>query len=185
MLPSIFIAAAAAFALVHARSGSGNGTVALGQQCSSSADCAGDADCYAVNSMLITRCGNFQASCKTNSQCAYNTCNNGLCNGFLPSESYLASVVSTTSAPAATGTSSMVYLPLGALCNLKSTPCTNGAECWASNSMLQMRCGNFNAACTSDDQCAYNICNTDTGLCSGFKATSSMTTIAATSTATA
>lgn len=185
MLLLIFIAAIVAFASVHAQSGFGNGTVALGQQCSSSIDCAGGADCYAVNSMLITTCGNFQASCNANSQCAYNTCNNGLCNGFLPSESYLASVASTAGAPAATGTSSVVYLPLGASCNPKSTPCTNGAECWASNSMLQMRCGNFNAACTSDDQCAYNICNTDTGLCSGFKATSSMTTVVSTATATA
>jgi hypothetical protein len=33
--------------------------------------------------MLQPVCGNFQASCKSDSQCAFNTCNNGLCNGFL------------------------------------------------------------------------------------------------------
>jgi hypothetical protein len=184
MLSSIFFIVAAALTAVEAQSGSGNGTVALGQQCSSSADCANGADCYAVNSMLITTCGNFQASCTTDSQCAYNTCNNGLCNGFLPSASYLASIAtSTTTAPAATGTSSMVYLPLGSSCNPASTPCANGAECWASNSMLQMRCGNFNAACTSDDQCAFNLCNTDSGLCSGFKVTTLSTVASATPTA--
>jgi hypothetical protein len=174
---------AAGFTTAQAQAGSGTGNVALGQQCSSSTDCANGADCYATNYMLITTCGNFQASCTSDSQCAYNTCNNGLCNGFLPSESYLASIATVTSStPAAAGTGSMVYLPLGSSCNPSSTPCANGAECWASNSMLQMRCGNFNAACTSDEQCAYNICNTETGLCSGFKPTGSMTTVPMTTT---
>lgn len=136
------------------------GTVALGQQCSSSADCANGADCYAVNSMLILECGNFQASCTSDDQCAYNTCNNGLCNGFIAS-------TTTTSAAPTESTSTTVYLPLGADCNPNSTPCANGADCYASNSMLQPRCGNFAASCTSDAQCAFNACNTDTGLCTG------------------
>ncbi|KAF8865816.1 hypothetical protein BDZ45DRAFT_683811 [Acephala macrosclerotiorum] len=78
------------------------GTVALGGQCSSSADCAGGANCYAVNSMLITRCGNFQASCSSDAQCAFNTCNNGLCNGFKPS-------TTTSATPSATPTESTGY----------------------------------------------------------------------------
>jgi hypothetical protein len=49
--------------------------------------CALGAQCYATNSMLQTVCGNFQASCSSNQQCAFNTCNGGFCNGLLPSSS--------------------------------------------------------------------------------------------------
>jgi hypothetical protein len=35
--------------------------------------------------MLIARCGNFNAECSNDAQCAYNTCSGGLCRGFLPS----------------------------------------------------------------------------------------------------
>lgn len=152
----------------------GTGTVALGGQCSSSADCAGGADCYAVNSMLITSCGNFQASCTSDSQCAFNTCNDGFCNGFIAS-------TTTTTAAQSEGTPTTVYLPLGADCNPDSTPCANGADCYATNSMLQPRCGNFASSCTSDAQCAFNTCNTDSGLCTGL-ISSSMTTIVSTPT---
>lgn len=137
-----------------------NGTLGLGEQCTTSSECANGANCYATNSGLIPSCGNFQASCTTDSQCAYNTCNDGLCNGYL-------SINTTSTSSAAETTPTIVYLPLGAECNPRSTPCANGSECWASNSMLQPRCGNFNAACTDSTQCAYNICNTDTGLCTG------------------
>ncbi|KAE8454343.1 hypothetical protein EG329_005268 [Mollisiaceae sp. DMI_Dod_QoI] len=150
------------------------GTVGLGGQCSTSADCANGADCYAVNSMLIPACGNFQASCTSDSQCAFNTCNNGFCNGFIAT-----TIATTTSAVQTTPTSTTVYLPLGADCSPDSTPCGNGADCYASNSMLQPRCGNFAASCSTDAQCAFNACNTNTGLCTGFLSSSMMTVVSA------
>jgi hypothetical protein len=91
---------------------------------------------------------------------------------------------STSSAPASTGSCTIVYLPLGSPCHRNSTACANGAQCWTSNSMLTPRCGNFNAACTTDDQCAYNACNSETGFCTGLKATRTWSTVAAGRTAT-
>ncbi|KAG4433649.1 hypothetical protein IFR05_010869 [Cadophora sp. M221] len=142
-----------------------SGTLGLGVQCSSSAQCANGADCYSTNSGLITVCGNFQASCSSNAQCAYNTCVDGLCNGFIPS--------TTTTSAQATGTPTIVYLPLGADCNPNSTPCANGSSCYATNSMLQPRCGNFQASCSSDSQCAFNTCQN--GFCNGFIASTTST----------
>jgi len=55
--------------------------------------CALGASCYATNSGLQTICGNFQAQCTSNQQCAFNTCNNGFCNGVL--SSYSASMMSS------------------------------------------------------------------------------------------
>ncbi|KAK0121827.1 hypothetical protein ONS95_010109 [Cadophora gregata] len=150
------------------------GTLGLGEQCSGSSECANGASCYATNSGLITRCGNFQASCSSNSQCAYNTCVDGLCNGFLAS-------TTTTSSSQSTGTSTTVYLPLGADCNPNSTPCANGASCYATNSMLQPRCGNFQATCSNDSQCAFNTCRN--GFCNGFIASTTATDSQYTSTA--
>ncbi|KAH7348527.1 kinase-like domain-containing protein [Rhexocercosporidium sp. MPI-PUGE-AT-0058] len=143
------------------------GTLGLGEQCSSSSQCANGANCYSTNSGLITLCGNFQASCSSNDQCAYNTCENGLCNGFIPATTSTASAQPTQ-------TSTMVYLPLGADCNPNSTPCANGVDCYATNYMLQPRCGNFQAICASDSQCAFNTCQN--GLCNGFIASTSTTT---------
>ncbi|KAL2064295.1 hypothetical protein VTL71DRAFT_4789 [Oculimacula yallundae] len=136
-----------------------SGSLGLGEQCASSAECANGANCYSTNSGLITRCGNFQASCSSNEQCAYNTCENGLCNGFIPS---------TTASPSSypTGPPVTVYIPLGADCNPNSTPCANGSTCYATNSMLQPRCGNFQANCSNDSQCAFNTCQN--GFCNGF-----------------
>lgn len=148
-----------------------NGTLGLGEKCSSPAECANGADCYSTNSGLMTLCGNFQSRCSSDSQCAYNTCVDGLCNGFIPS-------TTTTSSAQATGTPTIVYLPLGADCSPESTPCANGSSCYATNSMLQPRCGNFQASCSNDSQCAFNTCNQ--GLCNGFLA--STTTVLSTST---
>ncbi|CZS93240.1 uncharacterized protein RAG0_03612 [Rhynchosporium agropyri] len=136
-----------------------NGTIGLGEQCSSSAECANGANCYSTNSGLITRCGNFQATCSSNTQCAFNTCENGLCNGFIPS-------TTTSSSTYPSGTPDIIYLPLGADCNPNSTPCANGPTCYAVNFMLQPRCGNFQAHCSKDSQCAFNTCQN--GLCNGF-----------------
>lgn len=147
--------------------------------------CALGSNCYATNSMLQPRCGNFQASCTSDQQCAFNTCNlqQGLCNGFLATSSSMASAttVSTSSAgqyspaPSSTVTAPAGSLPLGAECNASVSPsqCTSGVQCWASNAGLIARCGNFNAICSSNAQCAYNTCNN--GLCNGFLASSSAT----------
>lgn len=65
-------------------------------------------------------------------------------------------------------------LPLGANCNpfVNPSQCSGGSQCWASNAGLIARCGNFNAACSSDAQCAYNACSG--GLCRGFLPSSAM-----------
>ncbi|KAK2626695.1 hypothetical protein QTJ16_003870 [Diplocarpon rosae] len=144
----------------------------LGAQCDPALNlCNFGADCYAVNKEQITRCGNFQSSCTSNAQCAYNTCVNGACNGLLP----------TTTAPAYTPTAEpiLVYLPLGAECNPNSTPCANGSDCYAITADQKLRCGNFQSSCTSNDQCAFNTCVD--GACTGLLPT---TTPAATTPAT-
>ena len=64
------------------------GSVPIGGECSTSADCANGANCYGVTSDTIETCGSFQASCTSDDQCATNTCNNGLCNGYLASSLY-------------------------------------------------------------------------------------------------
>ena len=192
--------------------------VPLGQQCDpKGTPCALGASCYSTNSMLITVCGNFQASCTSDQQCAFNKCNNGLCNGPPLSSStsasapptstpsacplpgstdsegryscnpahqypsgqscvlvvgcyYLSSTLpsSTSSAPSSIPSAPAGSLPLGEVCDPYQTPspCAGGAECWASNSGLIPRCGNFNAECTTDAECAYNLCNN--GLCNGI-----------------
>ncbi|KAF4549601.1 Hypothetical protein D9617_21g098220 [Elsinoe fawcettii] len=142
------------------------GTLKLGAECSETSQCAGGAECFASNFMQVKACGKFNAACKTDSQCATNTCNNGLCNGFLAT-----TLSSSTAAPTTTGTPQIAIdavpgsLKLGQQCSEKSQ-CAGGADCYASNSMLQKSCGNFNAACTTNAQCAYNTCSN--GLCSGF-----------------
>lgn len=62
----------------------------------------------------------------------------------------------TDSVPSATSSTSGL-LPLGAACT-SSSQCANGAQCYATNSMLHTVCGNFQAPCTSDSQCAFNTC---------------------------
>lgn len=157
--------------------------VPLGGDCvPGTTQCALGSQCYATNFMLQPRCGNFQAGCTSDQQCAFNTCNlaQGLCNGVLPDSSSSASATITstsaggfTPAPSSTVTASAGSLPLGAECNALANPsqCIAGVQCWASNSGLIASCGNFNAACSSDAQCAFNSCNN--GLCNGFKPSSS------------
>lgn len=143
-----------------------------------STQCALGSSCYATNSMLQPVCGNFQAPCTNDQQCAYNTCNlqQNLCNGFLATSSRSSASASSTGtptggyigAPSSTVTAPASSLPIGAECNALANPsqCTAGVQCWASNAGLIARCGNFNAACSSNAQCAYNTCNN--GLCNGF-----------------
>ncbi|KAF3903728.1 hypothetical protein AA313_de0209895 [Arthrobotrys entomopaga] len=73
----------------------------LGAQCSSDEQCAGGAQCYGVSAMTIRTCGSFQSVCTSDAQCATNTCNQGFCNGPLPSGSMTTSYAPTTT----TGTS--------------------------------------------------------------------------------
>ncbi|KAF3003141.1 hypothetical protein E8E13_008725 [Curvularia kusanoi] len=135
--------------------------------------CALGASCYAVNSMQQPVCGNFQASCTSDQQCAFNACNGGFCNGALKSSS-----APTTPTPTPTSSSSSASMtpigavvPIGDACTPGGTMCALGASCYAVNSMQQPRCGNFQASCTSDQQCAYNACNG--GFCNGALKSSS------------
>jgi len=67
----------------HDLTASKQGTIGLGQNCNPSDidSCVYGANCYALNSMLIPQCGSSQATCNHNAQCAFNTCNEGICNG--------------------------------------------------------------------------------------------------------
>ncbi|KAF1930582.1 uncharacterized protein M421DRAFT_3620 [Didymella exigua CBS 183.55] len=181
---TLFTLLAAAASLASAQSSSSVGQVIpIGGNCvPNGTPCAMGASCYATNSMLQTVCGNFQASCTSNQQCAFNTCNGGLCNGFLASSSASSAMPTMTSASSSTGgfqprpsstvTAAAGTLPLGAECNASAaqSQCGAGVQCYASNSGLIPSCGNFNAACTSNSQCAFNTCNG--GLCNGFLASS-------------
>lgn len=113
-------AIAAPQATNYATSGTSAGVVPVGGNCTPNQDtCAGGSQCYATNSMLQPRCGNFQAACTINEQCAFNTCNvqQGLCNGFLSSiggpsstrsaTSYGSVITITSSSASATGTTTI------------------------------------------------------------------------------
>lgn len=71
------------------------GSLTLGATCSNDTQCPSGVQCWSSQTALIRRCGNFNAACQSNEQCAYNTCNDGLCSGFL---------ANGTMAPGATGT---------------------------------------------------------------------------------
>jgi len=152
--------------------------VPVGGACTlGSTQCALGSQCYATNSMLQPRCGNFQAACTSDQQCAFNTCNlqQGLCNGVLstslvspPMTVTATATGSPVSPPSSTVTAPAGSLPLGAVCDALANPsqCAAGVQCWASNAGLIARCGNFNAACSSNAQCAFNTCNNS--ICSGL-----------------
>ena len=165
----ITLAAAASYVAAQTPSASPIGAVIpVGQQCTpGGTPCALGASCYATNSGLQTVCGNFQAQCTSDQQCAFNLCNQGFCNGVLASPSASVMTPTATTVPTSLPTAPAGTLPLGAQCDPSKSPsqCAGGAQCWASNSMLIAACGNFNAACTSDAQCAFNTCNN--GLCNG------------------
>lgn len=141
------------------------GSLPLGAECANTEQCAGGAECFASTAWLIKSCGKFNAACSNDSQCATNTCNNGLCNGFLASSAYLANTASSTPSsmmsimPVSTSTSGLV--PLGKSCNATSQ-CANGAECTVSSAYQEASagkvCGPFNATCTDSSQCSYNSC---------------------------
>ncbi|KAF4551706.1 Hypothetical protein D9617_12g035940 [Elsinoe fawcettii] len=137
----------------------------VGSPCGADAECAGGAQCFASNVLGQKKCGGFNAACTKDSQCSGQTCLNGLCNG-----------------PPATGTTPPgnqppvppINVPIGSLklgeqCGIDKD-CAGGAQCFASNVMATKRCGGFNAACTSNAQCAFNACNS--GLCNGAPITS-------------
>ncbi|KAG8631357.1 hypothetical protein KVT40_000497 [Elsinoe batatas] len=153
------------------------GSLKLGEQCGIDKDCANGAQCFASNVMKVKRCGGFNAACTNNTQCDGTTCNNGLCNGPPPTSTppnppTPAPQPPTNNPPPTSGSQPPVppvnapigTLKLGEQCSTDAQ-CSNGAQCWASNAMLIRRCGNFNAACTKNEQCAYNSC--DGRLCNG------------------
>lgn len=94
------------------------GSLPLGATCSDTKQCANGAQCWGSHEGAIRECGNFNADCTADSQCAYNTCNtqSGLCNGFLPSESYPANTASQTGTVTAT-TSAASATSTGYACN--------------------------------------------------------------------
>lgn len=67
----------------------------LGTNCGADEQCMNDAQCWGSNAFTIRQCGNFNAACEDDSQCAYNTCNNGLCNGFLATTTTAAQTTAT------------------------------------------------------------------------------------------
>jgi hypothetical protein len=157
----------------------------LGQTCSDDTQCKNGANCYGTTKDTIRACGNFNAACDDDSQCAFNTCSNGLCSGFLALTSTSASsnTASTTTAASPsiiTGTAGSQpsgqapitaaegSLGLGETCS-DDRQCANGASCYGTTAFTIRSCGNFNAQCENDSQCAFNTCNN--GLCNGFLAT--------------
>lgn len=82
------------------------GSLDLGATCSDDNQCKAGVQCWASNAGLIRRCGSFNAACTSNAQCAYNTCNGGLCNGFIsPSANASMSAAPTGTAVLPSGTS--------------------------------------------------------------------------------
>jgi hypothetical protein len=137
--------------LTHLQSPTNSTSLALGQPCNPySSQCAPGVSCYAVNSMEIPTCGSFQGTCTSTSQCATNECVNGFCSGsILPFPGSECTPLSIS--PSA-------------------LPCAFGASCYAVNSMEITVCGNLEAECSWDGQCAYNQCQG--GFCNGALLTS-------------
>ncbi|KAH8651637.1 hypothetical protein BGZ60DRAFT_549948 [Tricladium varicosporioides] len=79
-----------------------------------------------------------------------------------------------TSSNAASSTS-ITAIALGQTCDPFGTPCANGAQCFNKESRRIPSCGNYMAACTSDLQCAHNLCVS--GTCSGEKSYSTSTSV--------
>ncbi|EME84327.1 uncharacterized protein MYCFIDRAFT_210849 [Pseudocercospora fijiensis CIRAD86] len=69
----------------------------LGDPCGSDQQCPAGVECFGSTAGTIRTCGSFNAVCTNDSQCATNTCNNGLCNGLKPSPSSSSSSAAPTS----------------------------------------------------------------------------------------
>ncbi|KAL5116099.1 hypothetical protein ACEQ8H_005995 [Pleosporales sp. CAS-2024a] len=169
---SSFVLAASIPALVAAQSAPVVAVVRVGQPCTvGGIECDLKSSCYAVNSMQQTVCGNFQAACTADEQCAFNTCKNGFCTGVIPSSSPAATTASPTPSPSPSQVILGQVVPVGQHCTVGGVMCALGASCYAVNSMQQTVCGNFQAQCTSDQQCAFNTCKN--GFCTGVIPSSS------------
>ncbi|KAH6663011.1 hypothetical protein B0J14DRAFT_645059 [Halenospora varia] len=105
-------------------------------------------------------------------------CLNGPCASATATASFITGAClngpcgTTTSSNAASSTS-ITAIALGQTCDPFGTPCANGAQCFNKESRRIHSCGNYMAACTSDLQCANNLCVS--GLCSGEKSGSGST----------
>ncbi|CZT15742.1 uncharacterized protein RCC_01576 [Ramularia collo-cygni] len=122
-----------------------NNSIPLGKECTTDAECFGNSECYGQTKDTIPVCGNFNAGCKSNADCAYNSCDNGLCSGYIAPHS----------------------IALGETC-ASDEQCKGNSTCYGQTKDTIPSCGNFNAECTSDADCAYNTCQA--GLCNGFLA---------------
>lgn len=148
------------------------GYIGLGAQCNETYQCALGADCFGNTAFTIKTCGSFNAACSSDAQCATNTCIDGLCKGVLASSAWKVTSTSTTSAISTSMSASATptgYIGLGAQCN-ETSQCALEADCFGNTGFTIKTCGSFNAACSSDAQCATNTCVD--GLCKGPLASS-------------
>ena len=153
------------------------GSLPLGAVCNAFANpsqCANGARCYAMRAGSIASCGSLNAPCSMDTQCAFNSCRDGVCSGPLsissssPSETITNTPTgSYTPPPSSTATIPAGSLPLGTVCNAFANPsqCANGASCYAMRAGSIASCGSLNAPCSMDTQCAFNSCRD--GVCSG------------------
>ncbi|KAG9236146.1 hypothetical protein BJ875DRAFT_482570 [Amylocarpus encephaloides] len=155
--------------------------------------CADGVECFTLMSDGKDQCGGYMADCDYDSQCMSSECGGpwGYCvrasvstatrttttttNTRSTPVSSTPTPVSSTLTPVSSTLTPTGGLPLGASCSpLIDNQCANGANCYATNSALIPRCGNFQASCTSNAQCAFNTCSD--GLCDGFLAPRSTVT---------
>lgn len=137
------------------------GSLKPGEICSDSRQCMYEADCSGQTSFTIRECGNFNAACNTTQQCAYNSCQRGLCAGPAP---LIVGKPGSQPKGQAPITARKGSVKIGGKCS-DSRQCMGGADCYAQTAFTIAECGNFNAACHTDNQCSYNSCRD--GLCSG------------------
>lgn len=136
-----------------------NGPFFLGRPCDPlKSVCLLGAQCYAANSNQTATCGNYKAACTSDFECATNSCVNGFCTGPVAGN-----------------------FPLGTSC-YESAQCAGGAECYAVIYYQYPSCGNFQSACTTDAQCAFNAC--ENGFCTGMKPNTTSASITTSSSAT-
>ena len=96
--------------------------------------------CWGSTAFTIKGCGKFNAACTNDSQCATNTCNNGICNGVLASESWLGSKTSSvpvlsTLAVVPTGTGGLVGT------GTQSSPTSTGSQLAVTNAASKRSVG--------------------------------------------
>lgn len=108
------------------------GSLSLGETCSADAQCAGNAQCFGSTAMTIRSCGSFNAACVDDTDCATNTCEAGLCSGFLAEEDWL-SHQGQEEAEVATSSSVVASYPAGNATAPAGTASGTGAHATATD----------------------------------------------------